>query len=90
MNAASNYIDVPGCPAYSEAIVAYKASTVSYGYLVNMGWIADSSPFIYEFYASSQGILYKIARSADPSLIIPASEWTQSIVQYFGIEAVDS
>jgi hypothetical protein len=88
--AASNYLDIPGCPAYLEASVANKASTVSYGYLVNMGWKGDSSPFIYEFYASVEGILYKIARSADPSLFIPASEWAQNIIQYFSIEAVDS
>jgi len=49
--AASNYIDVPGCPSYSEANVANSGSTVSYGYLVNMGWVGDSKPFVYELYA---------------------------------------
>ena len=51
LNAPANYIDVPGCQSYSEANVVNSGSSVSYGYLVNMGWVGDSSPFIYELYA---------------------------------------
>lgn len=93
---AGSFIDIDGCSSYQESTVANLVNTVTFGKIVNIGWVKDTSAFTYELYALDSGLTYKIGHVASSTLIIDAdTDTTLSMVtvggaSYLKVEAVDT
>lgn len=69
----NNYLEVSGCPSFSEDTTANKVSTLTFGKIVNKGYVADTSQFKFQLYAvDMNGISQKIAEISQSSMIIDA------------------
>ncbi len=85
-----NYMDVLGCATFIESSIANSDTTLSYGFVNNIGWKKQTGNFIYELYALYDGVNYKIARTSDPTLVITEAMITKGTISYFKIETIDS
>ena len=72
-NKEQNYVEVSGCPTYSEASQAYQSNSVTLSKILNIGWVKDTLPFKFQLFAVSQGLNFDIAEVTSPSMIVQAS-----------------
>jgi hypothetical protein len=73
LDLVNNYAEISGCPVYSESAQAFKGSSITLSKILNIGWAKDTMPFVFELYALSQNIKYKIAQVTQSDLVVRAA-----------------
>jgi len=52
-NKEESYVEVSGCPTYSESSQAYQSNSVTLSKILNIGWVKDTLPFKFQLFAVS-------------------------------------
>ncbi len=72
-NLEEGYVEIAGCPSYSDRTVAQQPSSVTLSKILNIGWIKDTLPFKFQLFAVQSGTNFRIAEVQTSTMIVKAS-----------------